>query len=65
MRYGGLWSISKSEVSRTYADLDEEVAAFRDRPLTRPFLYVGVGVQRGVRPRRVRVPLAADSIRSR
>ncbi len=32
--------ISKSEVSRICADLDEEVAAFRDRPLEVAFPYV-------------------------
>ena len=32
--------ISKSEVSRICADLDEEVAAFRDRPLDLAFPYV-------------------------
>jgi len=32
--------ISKSEVSRICADLDEEVAAFRDRPLSGAYPYV-------------------------
>jgi putative transposase len=37
---GGLSGVSKSEVSRICAELDTEVAAFADRPLTGAFPYV-------------------------
>lgn len=36
----GLEGISKSQVSRLCADLDAEVQAFRERPLTGPYPYV-------------------------
>jgi putative transposase len=39
---GGITGVSKSEVSRVCADLDAEIAAFADRPLTGDFPYVFV-----------------------
>src|SRR5256884_8295224 len=40
----GMEGISKSQVSRLAASLDEAVAAFRNRPLDAgPFTYVGLG----------------------
>ena len=42
-------SISRSEVSRICALLDEELAEFRERPLDEPYPYVQTGTCRGWR----------------
>ena len=47
----GLGSISKSEVSRLCAELDEQVEAFRNRPLEGRYPYVWPEVCEGARKR--------------